>query len=390
MKQLGESRLRRLKRALGGRALGVAEAAYNVVTRFAPTPTPAPIDEEHIRNILIIDLLRIGDTVVATPAIHAVRDTFPKAHLTVMARSMIHDLLAADPAIDQLIPPSLRPHTRRFDMAVVLDTSLRGNAIAWLSRAPIRVGYDSFGRGFMLTQRVPAPSYWNTATWDYSPDENVRHQVDSWLDLVERIGITPRDRHPTLFVSNVARARVRAFFDNNHVNEKALKIAIHPGSNPSYQWRPERFAKVADFVHAQHDATVFVTGSRADGLLADQILRKMTGKAIDATGMGKLDVMTGFLAEMDLVISVDTSATHIASAVGTRVIVLFGPGDPRIWRPYGHGHVVIRDEQSDCLGCKRATCFRSAHFCMDGITAERVLAAAAQALRSLRAKGGPR
>ena len=93
------------------------------------------------------------------------------------------------------------------------------------------------------------------------------------------------------------------------------------------------------------------------------------------------------LAEMDLVVSVDTSATHIASAVGTPVVALFGPGDPRIWRPYGSGNIVVRDESSECLGCKRASCFREAHFCMDGITVERVMAAAGRALRSVRPRG---
>ncbi|MEW6357599.1 MAG: glycosyltransferase family 9 protein [Planctomycetota bacterium] len=387
MRKTRESRLRKIKRAVGRTAIGVAELAYTVVTRFLSTPVRRPIAEDAVHNILVVDLLRIGDTVVATPAIHALKDAFPKAHLTVMVQPMIRPLLAADPLIDELIPPSLRPHARRFDLAVVLDTSLRGNLIAWLSRAPVRVGYDSFGRGFTLTHRIPAPSYWNTATWDYRRNEQVRHQVDSWLDLVESIGIRPRHRGPRLYVGDAARQRVRKFFEKNDVDATSLKIALHPGSNESYLWRSERFARVADFLTTQHAAQVFITGSRADGVLAADIQRNMTGKAISTTGLGDLDVMTALLSEMDLVISVDTCATHIAAALGRPVIALFGPGDPQIWRPYGRGHVVIRDEHSECLGCKRASCFREAHFCMDGITVEQVTATAAQALRSIKHRG---
>ena len=97
-----------------------------------------------------------------------------------------------------------------------------------------------------------------------------------------------------------------------------------------------------------------------------------------------MDVLTALISEMDLVISVDTCATHIASAVETPVVALFGPGDPQIWRPYGPGHIVLRAEKSECLGCKRPSCFREAHFCMDGITAEKVIAAAERALKSTR------
>ncbi|NOZ19656.1 MAG: glycosyltransferase family 9 protein [Planctomycetes bacterium] len=387
MKQAGQSRLRKLKRTAGHTALGVAELAYTAATRFLAPPAPSQITKDNIRSILVVDLLRIGDTVVATSSIHAIKDTFPDALLTVMAQPMIQPLLDADPMIDELISPSMRPHTQHFDMAIVMDISLRGNLIAWLSRTPIRVGYDSFGRGFMLTERVPAPPYWNTATWDYRPNENVRHQVDSWLDLVERIGIRATDRRPKLFLGDSARNVVRKFFADEEVDRNALKVAIHPGSNPSYQWRSERFANVADFLRTQHGAKVFITGSRADAALAGEIQRRMSGKAIAATGIGGLDVMTALLSEMDLVISVDTCATHIASAVGTRVIALFGPGDPRIWRPYGHEHIVLRDERSNCLGCKKADCFREAHYCMDGITVEQVIATSDRVLRSLKSKG---
>jgi len=383
MRQAGESRIRRLKRDAGRwlfRAMG------RVYRRMA-SGEPPPLRSEAIRRVVIVNLLRIGDTVVATPAIHAIRDAFPRAHLTLVVQSGIRSLLAADPAIDEFMAPRMRLRGHEFDLAVVLDMSFRANLIAWSIRAPRRVGYDSFDRGFLLTDRVPAPSYWNTAVYEYPPDTEIRHQVDSWLHLVEQMGIQPRDRRPRLYVSDDAQNRARSFIADSGTEPGEARVALHPSSSPSYQWRTERFAGLADALVDQHNAKVFVTGSPADGALAKHIAGKMSASLVDATGAGGLDFLTALLAEMDLVIGVDTCAGHIASAVGTPAIVLFGPGDPQIWRPYGAGHTVIRDERSECLGCKRASCFREAHFCMDGITVESVLAAAGRKLRSRRSAG---
>jgi len=367
------------RRKLGGAFFSTLGAAYRLVTWSSRPNGIRPVDAAALKSVLVVNLLRIGDSVVALPAIHALRAAAPEARITAFVQPPIVPLYEPDPAIDEVATEESSVQGRRFDLALVLDVGYRGNLIAWKSDAKRRIGYDSFGRGFLLTDSEPAPSYWNTPVWDYPPGNKVRHQVDSWLHLVEAAGLPVEERAPRLTLSENGRAYAEEFWRFNGVENAHPRVAIHPGSSPSYEWEMDRFRAVAEAIVERHGAIVIVTGGRQDKVAAEWICERTGPEVIDATGT-ELDEFVALIAGCDLVISVDTCATHIGAALGVPVVALFGPGDPDIWRPYGPAHEVLRAEDCGCLGCKRAECIRDKHLCMDGISVESVIGAAERLL----------
>lgn len=339
------------------------------------------------KNILIVDLLRIGDTVVTFPAIRAVRENLPEAHITLVASADLKSIVENQELADNIVyfdcgenggnpfliwkfSKTLPAHT--YDLAIVLDTRITSNLIAFCANAKRRIGYNYRCRGFLLTDRVKAPLYWNRPMWEYIDSIKVSHEVESWLKLIEKAGFLVKEQRPYIKESYKNQKWCESFLKEHNVAQTDTLVCIHPGSNISYQWNSDRFAQVGDFIIEKLKAKVCVSGGPDDADLIKKIENNMHAKPIVSSYKMNLGQYAEVLRRADLLISVDTCATHIASAVNTSVIALFGPGDPKIWRPYGEEHIVIQKEDTFCLGCKKPVCKQNKHYCMDAITVEEV------------------
>ncbi len=336
---------------------------------------------EAIKRLLLVNRLRIGDSVVTTPFLAHMRSGLPGAEITLLVQPPIDELFLNDPRVDVL---AVRRKGRvdcvrgrwacGFDAAVILDPTLRSGWIARRARARWVAGYDSHSRGIFLDARLPAPPYWNRPLAEYQGRTRPMHQTLAWLQLAELLGLPPTLHDPWLALSDGDRAwaaeRLAA------APGKGPLVALHPGSDPAYLWPADRWGQVAAALVKDRDARLVVTGGPGDRALAAALVEAAGVPLLNLAGETTLGRMAAVLALSDAVVSVDTSATHIASAVGTPCVVLFGAGDPDIWRPWGEGHVVLRIETPlPCLGCKRATCALPRHACMLGIEGERVLKA---------------
>jgi len=171
------------------------------------------MDISEFKNILIVDLLRIGDTVVTFPAIRAVRENLPNAHITLVASTNLKSIVEDQELADDIVyfdceengrnPFLIRKfsktlHVQGYDLAIVLDTRLTSNLIAFWANAKRRIGYNYRCRGCLLTDKVKSPLYWNRPMWEYSDSIKVSHEVDSWLKLIEKVGFFVKEQRPSI------------------------------------------------------------------------------------------------------------------------------------------------------------------------------------------------
>lgn len=310
-----------------------------------------------IKKILVIRTDRIGEVLLSTPILTALKEKWPEAEISVMVRPEVRGLLEGNPNVNEIIEwiPAFPTFAgtemtnlvrflkaNKFDVVIIVNPKKEFHLAAFLARIPIRVGFDRKW-GFLLTHKVKDMK---------SLAE--RHEVEYNLDLVRAIGIEPKDRRPVLIVTDTDKDKIRKYKDKEgKIGENKGKgiIAIHPcTSNPKKQWPVEYFARLGDLLSQDGVKVALVSGQ--EGLATTrQVISKMKNKPLDLSGKLTLKELAAFFKKCDFVISGDSGPVHIAAAVGTPVVVLFGrqdPGsNPTRWGPCGEGHIVI---QKDKLG----------------------------------------
>ena len=362
----------------------VGSAILGAVRMFYRTGKPADLRTLQAQRILVVQGLRIGDTVATLPAIAALRERWPEAEVVSLAPPPATEVLAMSGLIDTMLSwpqdgSRLRNGKRALadvgdlSIAVVFDCTLTSMLVADRAGAAASIGYDSHNRGFGLTHPVRPPPYWNRPAREYAEGTAVEPQFRSWLRLLREAGIDAEGACPQLSPQPEDAAWARAFVPDHGTDPV---VVLHAGAEPSYRWDPDRFAAVGDHLCQETGAIVVLTGGPGDRDLVRDISDRMQGEPLLAAGHTTLGQMAALLAEAGLLVSVDTSAGHLAAAVGTPVISLFGPGDPRIWAPQGERVTVLTADGVDCLGCKADRCRKDGHPCMAGIQVDDVLAAA--------------
>jgi ADP-heptose:LPS heptosyltransferase len=355
----------------------------------------APGEIGALRRLLVIHRIRIGDAIMMTPLLRALRERFPEAAITLLVSPVVAGLMRRAPGPDRVIAfepgkgEGARGAAARAareagpaDGAFVLDFTTLSARIAERAGARFRIGYDDHGRGWRLTHAVRWPPEWNRAMADYGPETAPRHQAERWLELGALVGASTSDAQPRL------EAHGSQGWDDllpaAGLSEDSRVLVIHPGSDPAYRWRAERWGTVVGTLVERHGFQVILSGGPEDGPVVAELRSVLKREAPDILHAGLVRALD-VAARADLLLTVDTCLGHLASAVGTPAVVLMGPSDPRIWRPYGQPHVVLRDPEERCGGCKQPRCPLREHLCMDGITVEAVLRGAEEAL----ARAGP-
>jgi heptosyltransferase-2 len=246
---------------------------------------------------------------------------------------------------------SLRRST--YNMVLLLPNSFRAALYAWLVGSPIRLGYATDGRRWLLTHAVPAAAA-------IPP-----HQIDAYLQLVAALGVPIVERSPMLAPTPQAEMEAEHLWGAQGWGPDDRIIGICPGAafGPAKRWWPERFAALADRLIASEGFRVVFFGSPNEVSLVEHIRAHMTQEAASLTGQDTLGSFMALAARCTLVISNDSGSMHIANAVGTRVVALFGPTDPRRTAPTAAPAAVLHYDL-DCSPCFRPTCPYSDHPCM--------------------------
>ena len=306
-----------------------------------------------LKRVVVIKPCCMGDVLMATPAIAALRRSLPNSHIALAVGGWSRQAVAHNPRVNMLIEaPTVGEATRwadymklarlirrgKFGTAVVLDRSPMLSLVALMGRARVRAGLDSDGRGISLTHPVPCP-----------PDK-ARHEVEWYLDVVRGMGLpAPREEAFLEFYPTEGERKEagQLLAEQGAGEAEGGYVAIHVGggANPgmrllSKRWEPERWARIADWLAETHDATVLLLGGpgKEDREAAD----KMQAALFDATRpyvvdlVGKLSwgAMGALIGWCDLFLGHDTGAMHLATAMRTPVVAVFGPSDPARYGPW--------------------------------------------------------
>ncbi len=342
---------------------------------------------ESVESILVLRLYFVGDVLLATPVLEALKNRFPSARLTVLVKRRAVDVLGGNPNVDEVMVYDAveRYHSpgwmlrlagdlrrRRFSLAVDLTGDHRSSWLMFASDPAFRVGLNHAGMGFLLDRRI-----------DYRA---TGHVVDHLLTAVEPVGARSGGAAPRMYLSEDERAEADALLADAGVGAGADVLALSPGANwPFRRWRPERFGELAARVRESAGLTSVVLGSADDAGLGEDVVAASSGAAVSLAGRTTLRGLAAVAERARAFVGNDSGPMHVAASVGTPVVGLFGPNTPERFGPRGAPSRVLWTRPG-CGPCPQKECVRPDDNCMDGIAVEDVL----EALQSLLGEGGRR
>ena len=332
--------------------------------------------------ILILKPCCLGDVLLATPVVAALRRAFPQARIDFAVGPWARPMVAGNPHLDGLLdtgpvgsgPFSWRDYLRlvkriragRYEVCFVLDRSPLLTLLPYLAGVPHRVGLDSAGRGFPLTVPVPVKP---------------KHEAELYLDTVRALGLAVERPRLEFYPAEEDRRRAEELLCGCQAPDSARPlVVIHPGgganpgmSLPAKRWPPERFSALAERFGAE-GAQVLLVGGPEEEKIAARIKSAMRHAPTDLTGRLSWGQLGALLERAALFIGHDTGAMHLAVASGTPVVALFGPSDPRLYGPYGEKSAFLWH----AVGCN--PCFWQGRWkedcrrfkCIEAITVEEV------------------
>jgi heptosyltransferase-2 len=340
------------------------------------------------RKILVRAPNWVGDVVMATPALRAIREAFPNARITVVARPSGCAILAGAPWFDALLSYDDRGRDRGwigflglgwlcrregYDLGILLTNSF-GSALQLLVAGPRRrLGYDLEGRGLFLTDKLRPPMRGHKRV----PAPMPRY----YLDLLQAFGVPRRGEHLELFVTEADAEEGERFLAERGVEPDDVLVALNPGASygPSKLWREDRFAEVGEALAERHGAKVLVLCGPGEEGIARGIESRLGGRAIPTSvrplGLGALKAV---MRRVDLLVTTDTGPRHFAVAFGKPVVCVMGPTDPLYTACNLERTIVVR-EPVECSPCMLKVCPID-HRCMERIDSARVVVAAEELL----------
>lgn len=370
----------------------VADAILAPMAWFRPGTRPRAV-----RRILLLRLERIGDLLMVRDAVHDVRRAWPDATIDLVVGSWnepiagmfadIAEVLVADvpwlargsagDSWQALLRKARGWRTRGYDLAINFEPDIRSNLLARLTGAAARFGYASGGGGALLTHAdiYDAGSHVSI---------NARRLVAEAAAALGAAIDVDRTGASDLLVPDAARQRARALLGQ----APRPLVGVHAsGGRESKQWHLDRFAAAARALATTRGATIVLTGSPADRPLVDAVRSGLPDvSVVDLAGRIDLLTLAGVLAELDVLVTGDTGPMHLAAAVGTPVVALFGPSNPARYGPRARVERILRVDLP-CSPCGQvrlppARCRGHVPDCLDQIGVDRVVQAAAEILDS--------
>jgi heptosyltransferase-2 len=360
--------------------------------RYNP-PMPGP------RRIAVVLPNWVGDVVMATPALAALRRHWPEARITHVGRPVALETLDGTSLADDVVedrsrrPPRLAElhaatadlRSRRCELAILLPNSLRAALLCRLAGIARLAGYDRDARGWLLTDRLcplrdPAGGYVPVAMIDY------------YLNLPRMLGAEWEDRTMRLAVPPGDAADADALLLEAGVDPSRPLVLLNPGAafGSSKMWPADRYAAVADALIDRHKAQVVINASPSERAVAAEVteLMQQAPTLNFAERPGSLRLLKALCARCDVVVTNDTGARHVAAALGAGVVTIFGSTDPA-WARIDYPRERILRAEVPCAPCQQPVCHQPAgplyHQCMSAISVEEVLAAAEELLGEGRA-----
>ena len=344
-----------------------------------------PIKPERIQRLLIRSANWIGDAVMTTPAVQAIRKGFPNAHISLLAKPWVAPVFEKSDHIDRLlIYDGERRHKGffgkfrlardleqyDFDAAILLQNAFEAALISFLAEIPIRIGYSRDARRLLLTHAVPCTNEIKT-----------KHQTEYYLNILRRIGIESDNRSLYLNLNQNDRFRAKKILSEQHLSLDDKIIGINPGATygPAKQWPPDRFARLADRIHAFTGVRIIIFGGPGDQKLGQEISEKMRHRPLDLSGKTSLGEAMALIEKCDLFITNDSGLMHVAAALDVPLVAVFGSTNSVATGPLG-SHSRVVQATLPCSPCLKSECPEGHLNCMDLIDVDQVFDAAREML----------
>lgn len=333
-------------------------------------------------NILIVKLSAIGDVIHTLPSLVELRKLYPDAHITWVVEEAAADLLKNHPALDAVLISRRRSwikdfkngeirkplreirsflkelRQRPYDLVIDFHGLMKSSLIVLFSGGKRKLGYDSLQElsGLFLNEKIP--------------EDMNKHAVDRYLDFPRYLGAKTSKAEFVLPLDSAAEAKAQLLL-NKHGLENKKYIAINPVAFwETKLWSNEKFARLANLIADKLKINIVFTGSEKEPI--EKIGAQMSAKFVNLGGETSLLDLAYLYKQALIVITTDSGPMHLAAAVGTPVIALFGPTDPSRTGPYGTGHTILRTNLP-CSPCFLKKC--STKKCMQDISPEMVFTA---------------
>ncbi len=349
------------------------------------------IDPGHVRRVVIRVNNWIGDVVMISPAVRAIRAHFGQARIAILAKRWVLDTLRGDPSYDDLIEyDSAGAHRGvagrlrlaaalracRFDLAILFQKAFDAAVLAFLGGARFRVGYGSDRRSWLLTHPLKPP-----------PPET--HHVEAFLGIARALGCPILDALPSFHLRAEDRAEAASLLAAAGLRGVEPLVTLHPGASKEPRaWQPDRFAALGRRLAERTGARIILLGSPGERRLLEQIGAAIPKEALFLPAPDlSIKVTAGIVERCHLFVGNDSGPMHIAAALGVPTVGIFGPGSPLRTAPLSaRSKVVTVTKDYPCSPCRQdffrecAPAPSGKPFCLEEVLLEDVERAAAQLL----------
>lgn len=330
-------------------------------------------------HILIRAANWVGDAVMTTPVVRAVRSNFPRARITVLAKPWVVPVYQNNPHVDHVMVyenqgrhkmglGTLRlakdMRFQRFDLAILMQNAFEAALLAFLARIPERLGYNTDARAMLLNRCIKM-----------DPSLKKGHLIDYYLAILSSAGLDIAGRELELYPDPRDREWVQRFLDEQALSGPGRPVlGINPGATggTAKRWFPERYAQLASGLAARHQTRVIIFGGPADRELGDEICAMAQGACINMAGRTSLSKAFALIGALNLFVTNDSGLMHVAAALNVNQVAVIGSTDHIATAPANKNSVIVR-QPVPCSPCLKKQC-PTDHKCMDKITVDMVMA----------------
>lgn len=336
------------------------------------------------KPILIILTAGIGDLILASKSIRAIRNGFPDENIHLLTSAEASSLAQNYEYIDHVWAFPIRAlrkkkafifdilkllrKLRKIEFSIVINLYQIGSRLGavkmglvfLLLKAQVKIGHNHKGFGLFLDKKVPAETFQN------------RHFADAMMDIALIGGGIPDDKGIEVFWNKKSEEKWKYLFLGKTCELQGIKIGINPGGDrPNKRWNPDNFAYTADFFVEIFNAKIILLGGPGEENITQHIQNKMKNEAVNLSGKLTLNDLAYVISQFDMLLTNDSGPMHIAAAVKVPLLAIFGPGYPTHTGPYTSQNLFrIACKDVDCRPCYKKKCDRP--ICLDLITSEEV------------------
>jgi len=340
---------------------------------------PERISSQTVRRLLIRATNWIGDAIMITPAVRAIRAHFPQAEISILAKPWVAPVFEHNPHMDRVmlydgkgqhrslmgklrLAKELRHH--RFDAVILLQNAFESALLAFLAGIPKRIGYDTDARGFLLTHPVPCTSAIRAV-----------HQTGYYLGILRGIGGAAENQDLELVISHADQERAWEILREHGISPEDTRVGINPGATfgTAKRWFPERYAELCQRLKKSWDCQILIFGGPGEEAMGHQLREHIGDRCANFCGKTSLREAMALIQKCRLFITNDSGLMHVAAALDVPQVAIFGSTDHVTTSPRSDKSHIVK-VPTLCSPCLKPDCPEGHHRCMDAVTVDMVFA----------------